>query len=156
MMHSSVAVLFMASCLLAMLLSPGAPYAASCESVARQMSKQLASQVDETELAEILNSLNVSSNRDLPPKFITKKQAKDAGWKPGKDLWSVRQLRGKSIGGDAFGNYEKKLPKGKWREADLSYKGGRRGQNRIVFSKEGRRMLTVDHYSTFVEVPACR
>ncbi len=155
-MHKFVAVIFTASCLVATLLCPPAAYSASCESVARQMSKQLASQIDETELAEILNSLNTSGHRDLPPKFIAKKQAKDAGWKPGKDIWSVRELRGKSIGGDVFGNFEKKLPKGKWREADLNYKGGKRGAKRIVFSKEGKRMLTVDHYSTFVEVPACQ
>ena len=43
-----------------------------------------------------------------------------------------------------------------WREADLDYKGGRRGAKRLVFSNDGRRMVTVDHYDTFTEVPACR
>jgi len=80
------------------------------------------------------------------------------GWSPGKDLWASPDLRGKSIGGDRFNNREGKLPDGgrSWREADLDYNGGRRGGKRVVFSNNGRRMVTVDHYSKFVEVPACR
>lgn len=146
----------MVGMLIAALLCPFAAEAASCESVARQVSRQVLSPIDETELAEILNTLNASDNRDLPPKFLTKKQAREAGWKPGKDLWSVRKLRGKSMGGDSFGNFEKRLPKGQWREADLNYKGGHRGPNRIVYSRAGVRFVTVDHYKTFTEVPACR
>jgi guanyl-specific ribonuclease Sa len=87
---------------------------------------------------------------------VTKKQARSAGWSAGKDIWSVKSLKGKSIGGDTFGNFEKRLPKGRWREADLDYKGGKRGAKRIVFSADGRRTITVDHYQTFQEVPACR
>ncbi|XLM21567.1 ribonuclease, partial [Chromobacterium piscinae] len=70
-----------------------------------------------------------SLDRDgrLPDKFVTKRQAQDAGWKPGRSLWSVAGLQGKSIGGDRFGNYEKRLPAGQWQEADLNYKGGKRG-----------------------------
>ncbi|HSW63315.1 MAG TPA: ribonuclease domain-containing protein [Dissulfurispiraceae bacterium] len=156
MKRLSVLYTAIAACLMVVFLSPALLHAASCESIARQVSKQLPVPVNETELAEILNSLNATGNRDLPPKFITKKQARDAGWKPGKDLWSVRELRGKSIGGDAFGNFEKKLPRGKWREADLDYRGGKRGAKRIVFSKDGKRMVTVDHYATFTEVPPCK
>jgi hypothetical protein len=142
--------------LIAALLCPFTADAASCESVARQVSKKALSPIDETELAEILNTLNASDNRNLPPKFLTKKQAREAGWKPGKDLWSIRKLRGKSMGGDSFGNFEKKLPKGQWREADLNYKGGHRGPKRLVYSRAGVRFVTVDHYKTFLEVPACK
>ncbi|HMK43243.1 MAG TPA: ribonuclease domain-containing protein [Dissulfurispiraceae bacterium] len=134
----------------------GISYAASCEVVAENLAGRISPSLEKTELAETLNSLNASRNRDLPQKFVTKKQAKSAGWTPGKDLWSVGALRGKSIGGDTFGNFEKQLPRGKWREADLDYRGGKRGAKRILFSSDGRRYVTVDHYQTFTEVPPCR
>jgi hypothetical protein len=119
---------------------------------------RLAPKIDATELVDILRTLNQSKNRELPAKFVTKKEASRAGWKPGTSLWSVSGLRGKSIGGDRFGNYERKLPNGKygWREADLDYRGDRRGPKRIVFSRDGLRMITVDHYQTFTEVPECQ
>jgi hypothetical protein len=66
--------------------------------------------------------------------FPSARRRPQAG-KPGRSLWSVPALQGKSIGGDRFGNYEKQLPKGQWQEADLNYKGGKRGANRLVFSR---------------------
>lgn len=130
----------------------------SCETVVEELNDRLEPKIDTAELVDILRTLNKSINRELPSKFITKKEASRAGWKPGTSLWSVYGLRGKSIGGDRFGNYERKLPNGKhrWREADLDYRGGRRGPKRIVFSKDGLRMITVDHYQTFKEVPECQ
>ena len=50
----------------------------------------------------------------------------------------------------------RQLPYGQWREADLDYKGGHRGAKRLIFSREGRRFVTVDHYRTFTEIPACQ
>jgi ribonuclease T1 len=102
--------------------------------------------------------LNPSRNKSLPPKFVTKKQAKKSGWKPGRDLWESKSLEGKSIGGDIFSNREGHLPDGKriWREADLDYRGGHRGPKRILYSDDGLRAVTVDHYRTFKEVPPCR
>ncbi|MBP1735953.1 MAG: barnase family single strand ribonuclease [Deltaproteobacteria bacterium] len=133
-------------------------HAVSCETVVNDLNDRLDPKVETEELVDILRTLNATKNRKLPPKFITKKEASGAGWKPGTSLWSVNGLRGKSIGGDRFGNYEKKLPNGtrKWREADLDYHGGRRGPKRIVFSKDGLRMITVDHYQTFREVRSCQ
>ena len=133
-------------------------HAVSCETVVNDLNDRLEPKVETEELVDILRTLNATKNRKLPPKFITKKEASGAGWKPGASLWSVNGLRGKSIGGDRFGNYEKKLPNGnrKWREADLDYHGGRRGPKRIVFSKDGLRMITVDHYQTFREVRSCQ
>lgn len=128
----------------------------SCEKVVNALNARLSSGIDRQELIEALRSLNNSGNRSLPPKFVTKKEARSQGWKPGRDLWSVRTLRGSSIGGDHFGNREVQLPYGKWREADLDYKGGRRGAKRLLFSREGRRFVTIDHYKTFVEAPPCR
>jgi ribonuclease T1 len=133
-------------------------HAVSCETVVNELNDRLDSKIETEELVDILRTLNVTKNRKLPSKFITKKEASGAGWKPGASLWSVNGLRGKSMGGDRFGNHEKKLPNGnrKWREADLDYHGGHRGPKRIVFSMDGLRMITVDHYQTFREVPQCQ
>ncbi|CAD7286321.1 ribonuclease domain-containing protein [Campylobacter suis] len=89
--------------------------------------------------------------KKLPQNFITKKQAIQLGWEASKgNLWSVAP--GKSIGGDRFGNFEKKLPTAKGRhyiEADIEYKGGKRGAKRIVFSNDGLVFYTADHYENF-------
>jgi len=132
--------------------------APSCETVVPALSGKLPVAINEAELVEVLRSLNQSGNRRLPPKFITKKEARSAGWQPGGSLWALPELRGKSLGGDRFGNYEKQLPNGKrkWREADLDYRGAHRGPKRLIFSTDGLRAVTVDHYQTFMEVPACQ
>jgi hypothetical protein len=135
---------------------PAMGWAASCEIVAKNLNAQLNQQLDERELAEVLTVLNKTKNRRLPPKFVTKEEAKKAGWRPGMDLWAIDALKGKSIGGDYFGNFDQRLPKGRWREADLDYRGGKRGPKRIVFATDGRRLVTIDHYQTFVEVPPCQ
>ena len=138
------------------LFLPAHVHAQSCEKVVHAANVQLSPKIDEQELIEILRSLNSTNNKRLPPKFVIKQEARSQGWRPGKDLWSVSTLRGASIGGDRFKNLEGRLPENKWREADLDYKGGRRGGKRLIFSRDGKRFVTVDHYTTFVEVPACR
>jgi len=137
------------------LLLTGA-YAQSCEKIVRDVNVHLSPGIDEQELIEILRNLNNTSNKKLPAKFVNKQTARSLGWKPGRDLWSINALRGSSIGGDRFQNRERSLPDRKWREADLDYKGGRRGGKRLVFSQDGERFVTVDHYKTFTEVPPCR
>ncbi|MBC8017228.1 MAG: ribonuclease, partial [Verrucomicrobia bacterium] len=107
--------------------------AESCEKAVHELNSRISPGIDEQELVEILRSLNSTNNKRLPPKFVTKQQARYQGWKPGKDLWSVRTLKGSSMGGDRFQNREGRLPDSKWREADLDYKGGRRGGKRLVF-----------------------
>lgn len=90
----------------------------------------------------------------LPQNFITKKEAIRLGWAAAKgNLWDVAP--GKSIGGDVYHNFEKQLPnlKGRvWREADIEYKGGKRGAKRIVFSNDGMVFYTSDHYKTFKKI----
>ncbi len=130
--------------------------AASCEQVVAAVNAHLTAKIDPQELTEVLRSLNRTHHRKLPPKFVTKQEARAQGWRPGQNLWSVPGLRGASIGGDNFGNREGRIPGGKWREADLNYQGGRRGAKRLVFSRDGRRFVTVDHYQNFIEVPACQ
>lgn len=90
----------------------------------------------------------------LPARFVTKDQAERLGWRPGSDLWKVAP--GRSIGGDRFGNRERLLPAAAGRrffEADLDYAGGSRGAKRLVWSTDGRKWVTVDHYHSFHEVP---
>lgn len=140
-------------------ISPSPPaLAETCEAVVQELNRSLNPKIDEEELISILRSLQSSGNQRLPSRFITKEEARRLGWKPGKDLWEVKVLRGKSLGGDVFHNREGKLPNGKrrWREADLDYKGGKRGPQRIVYSNDGLRMITVDHYQTFKEIPPCQ
>jgi hypothetical protein len=131
-------------------------YAESCEKVVHALNVRLSSGIDEQELIEIFRSLNKTNNKKLPPKFVTKNEARSRGWKPGKDLWSVSALKGSSMGGDHFKNMEGWLPNNKWREADLDYQGGHRGGKRLIFSTDGSRFVTVDHYGTFTEAPPCR
>ena len=63
--------------------------------------------------------------------------------------------KGKSIGGDRFGNYDKKLPEAKgriWKECDINYEGGYRGSERIIYSSDGLIYYTNDHYNSFKEI----
>jgi len=133
------------------------PESNSCQSVVSDLNQSLTPKIDERELVSVLRALNETRNRRLPVRFITKKQAQKMGWKPGRDLWHSRDLVGKSIGGDVFHNREGRLPDGRrvWREADLDYKGGRRGPKRLIYSDDGLRSVTVDHYKTFKAVPPC-
>ncbi len=97
-------------------------------------------------------SAHIRRTGSLPRNFITKKQAGELGWQGG-DLW--RYARGKSIGGDRFGNFERKLPdkKGRiWRECDIEYCGGARGAKRLIFSNDGLIFYTADHYESFERV----
>ena len=131
-------------------------HAESCEKAVHAVNAQLSPKIDEQELTDIIRTLNNTNNKKLPSRFVTKWEAKSYGWRPGKNIWSVSALRGSSIGGDRFNNREGRLPYKKWREADLNYKGGHRGSKRLIFSSDGMRFVTVDHYNTFFEVSSCR
>lgn len=87
----------------------------------------------------------------LPDNFITKKEAKNAGWVSSKGNLS-EAAPGKSIGGDRFGNYEGILPEKEGRqyyECDIDSDGGYRGAKRIIYSDDGLVYYTEDHYETF-------
>lgn len=92
--------------------------------------------------------------KSLPPNFITKKEAGEAGWDNSKgNLWEVTDK--KSIGGDYFGNREGLLPNGEGRryfECDIDYQGGYRGPERIVYSNDGLIFYTADHYESFEQL----
>ena len=87
----------------------------------------------------------------LPGNFITKNEAKELGWDSSAgNLAEVAP--GKSIGGDRFGNREKQLPKGNYRECDVNYAGGYRGAERLIYGDDGSIYYTNDHYKTFTQL----
>ncbi len=97
---------------------------------------------------------SIEATGRLPKRYVTKGEAERLGWRPGQDL--CRSAPGKSIGGDRFGNREKRLPEApgrRWTEADIDYDCGRRDAKRLVFSNDKLIFLTVDHYDSFHEVP---
>lgn len=65
------------------------------------------------------------------------------------------------VGGDRFGNYEKRLPERdasgrriqykKW-DVNPKQKGKNRGPQRLVTGSDGRAWYTPDHYESFVEL----
>ena len=85
----------------------------------------------------------------LPDNYLTKSEAEDAGWVSYQgNLWDVAY--GMSIGGDRYGNYDGRLPKGeRYYEADVNYDGGYRGGERIVYTDDGDIWYTSDHYESF-------
>ena len=92
--------------------------------------------------------------KELPPNYITKKEAQDLGWVSSQgNLWWVAP--GMSIGGDRFGNYEGQLPDAKGRkyfECDIDFDGTYRNAKRIIYSSDGLIFYTEDHYNTFEDI----
>lgn len=95
----------------------------------------------------------VKKNGKLPDLYITKHEARKRGWIASEsNLCDV--LPGRAIGGDRFGNREKKLPamKGRiWYEADLNYRCGKRNAHRLLYSNDGLLFVSYDHYKTFIK-----
>lgn len=137
---------------------PSISVAASCEEVVAELNRKLPKKVNEPELVEVLRSLKATNGKKLPPRYVNKARAYQAGWKPSRDLWQIGGMEGKTLGGDRYLNHSGKLPNisSTWREADLDYKGGRRGSKRLLYGKDAPAYITVDHYETFTEIPACQ
>ncbi|CFR10334.1 putative ribonuclease [Yersinia frederiksenii] len=90
----------------------------------------------------------------LPDFYITKQQARQKGWDP-KEGNLCQVLPGRAIGGDRFSNRERQLPEAKgrnWREADVNYRCGHRGSDRLLYSNDGLIYLTQDHYKHFIRM----
>lgn len=89
----------------------------------------------------------------LPANYITKQEARALGWSGG-DLRPY--AKGRTIGGDRFGNYEGLLPAKKGRvyyECDIDTLGqASRGAKRIVYSNDGLIYYTEDHYASFTKL----
>lgn len=89
----------------------------------------------------------------LPSNFVTKDEARAAGWSGGS---LEPYCPGKCIGGDRFGNREGLLPKAKgrvWYECDVNTLGAKsRGAERLVYSSDGLIFYTGDHYESFTQL----
>ena len=90
----------------------------------------------------------------LPGNFVTKAEARAAGWDSSSN-YVGDACPGKSIGGDRFYNDDGLLPDAAGRryyECDIDYGGAKRGAERIVFSDDGLVFYTADHYNTFEQL----
>ncbi|MFX3617474.1 MAG: ribonuclease domain-containing protein [Sporolactobacillus sp.] len=92
-------------------------------------------------------------NGQLPDNYVTKKEAKEYGWEPGKVIENY--ISGGQIGGDIFKNRSKILPiaKGRvWYEGDVGLDGNisraKQPGTRLVYSNDGLMYITTDHYKT--------
>lgn len=86
----------------------------------------------------------------LPQNYLTKDEARELGWDASEgNLWDVTNKG--VIGGDRFGNREGLLPDGVlYYEADVNYSGGFRGDDRLVYTEEGKVIyFTGNHYESF-------
>lgn len=98
-------------------------------------------------------ALYIHTYGHLPSNFITKEEARAAGWEGGSlEPWCP----GKCIGGDRFGNREGLLPDAKgrvWTECDVNTLGAKsRGAERLVFSNDGLIFYTGDHYESYTQL----
>ena len=99
-------------------------------------------------------ALYIHTYGHLPGNYITKKEAKAAGWVASKG--NLAQVcPGMSIGGDKFQNREGLLPKAKgrtYKECDINYVQGTRNAERIIYSNDGLIFYTNDHYQSFEQL----
>ncbi|MDR0806566.1 MAG: ribonuclease [Enterobacteriaceae bacterium] len=96
----------------------------------------------------------VRQYKRLPNYYITKNSAREQGW-DARDGNLCSVLPNKAIGGDRFSNREGSLPMtaGRiWYEADINYRCGHRGAERLMYSNDGLIYVTHDHYKGFTEV----
>lgn len=96
----------------------------------------------------------LQAHHRLPDFYLTKQQAREKGCDP-KEGNLCKVLPGRAIGGDRFSNREGQLPQAKgrnWREADVNYRCGHRGSDRLLYSNDGLIYLTQDHYKHFIRM----
>ena len=94
--------------------------------------------------------LSLRATGSLPPRYVTKDQARAHGWRGG-GLCSV--WPGHVIGGDTFNNFNGALPESEYIEADLDSTCRSRGGTRLVYSSDQGIFVTVDHYNSFQVAP---
>ncbi|MBN3862004.1 type IV secretion protein Rhs [Pseudomonas frederiksbergensis] len=89
----------------------------------------------------------------LPNNYVTKSQAAQNGWKPGKAL--NNSVPGGQMGGDIFHNDTNVLPSAPgrtWYEADVGINNTMSRSNqpgtRLLYSDDGLLYITSDHYDT--------
>ena len=137
------------------------PSVSAAETSAAPAEESSADPVEETSADPVLDEYGSYTSKEdvalyiytygcLPQNFITKDQARQAGWNGGS---LEPYCPGMCIGGDSFGNREGLLPKAQgrsWTECDINTLGAdSRGAERIVFSNDGLIYYTGDHYESF-------
>ena len=99
-------------------------------------------------------ALYINKHGELPPNYITTKEAASLGWLPSENnLWDVAP--GMSIGGDIYENYGFSLPHSSsriWYECDINYDGEERGAEKLIYSNDGLFYYTSDGGITFEEI----
>lgn len=116
---------------------------ASQHSQPQSPQQTLAARTDAQQVADYLHQ-----HQRLPDYYLTKNAARKRGWDP-SDGNLCAALPGFAIGGDRFSNREKILPEKagrRWYEADVNYRCGHRGSDRLLYSSDGLIYLTQDHY----------
>jgi filamentous hemagglutinin len=105
--------------------------------------------------AEKANPLveSLRSTGELPPNYLTKDDAIQNGWRPGKALGN--SVADGQIGGDIFENSTGVLPSAPgrvWYEADIGLTNTMSRSNqpgtRLLYSSDGLLYGTADHYET--------
>jgi len=116
--------------------------------------------IDGLATTEAANPLveSLQATGQLPENYLTKQQAIQAGWRPGKAL--ENSVPGGQIGGDIFENSTSILPSipGRvWYEADIGQYGVvRRANRRLLYSNDGLLYVTSDHYKTVLPIGTWR
>ncbi|QFS58266.1 type IV secretion protein Rhs [Pseudomonas chlororaphis subsp. aurantiaca] len=100
---------------------------------------------------DLVESLRTTGR--LPSNYVTKAQAKQNGWEPGKAL--NNNVPGGQLGGDVFYNDTNVLPSAPgrtWYEADVGINNtisrAKQPGTRLLYSNDGLLYITSDHYDT--------
>jgi hypothetical protein len=106
-------------------------------------------------VVESANALveSLRNNGTLPPNYVTKQQAVQNGWQPGKAVGNF--VKNGQIGGDIFFNDDGVLPSARgrvWHEADIGLDNAmtrtKQPGTRLLYSTDGLLYVTTDHYIT--------
>ncbi|MBA4359580.1 MULTISPECIES: ribonuclease domain-containing protein [Pseudomonas] len=103
----------------------------------------------------IVDSLRTTGQ--LPSNYVTKAQAAQQGWQPGKAL--NNSVPSGQLGGDVFANSTNILPSSAgrtWFEADVGLTSTMSRSNqpgtRLLYSSDGLLYITTDHYKTVAPI----
>lgn len=106
---------------------------------------------------DVIESLQTTGQ--LPSNYVTKAQAAQQGWQPGKAL--DNSVPGGQLGGDTFNNTPPITglpanPSRTWVEVDIGLSGTQSRSNqpgtRLLYSNDGLLYVTTDHYKTVTPV----
>ncbi|MGO4815667.1 ribonuclease domain-containing protein, partial [Cupriavidus sp. 2MCAB6] len=104
---------------------------------------------------DVVDSLRATGQ--LPGNYVTKAEAAQHGWQPGRAL--NNSVAGGQLGGDVFANSTNVLPSASgriWYEADIGLSNTMSRSNqlgtRLLYSSDGLLYITADHYKTVTKI----